>query len=123
MLDCVVRCPMAFFDTTPVGRIINRFSTDVTSLDMNLSEQLNQSSQMARAGQESRKPYGRWGEGRMGEVDQAPALPTVLNLITCLATLVVINPWLGLLLAPVAGVYWFIRPAPASSRQVRSYFV
>eukprot|EP00667_Euglena_gracilis_P000297 EG_transcript_297 len=79
MLDCVVRCPMAFFDTTPVGRIINRFSTDVTSLDMNLSEQLNQSSQM------------------------------VLNLITCLATLVVINPWLGLLLAPVAGVYWFIQ--------------
>jgi len=25
MLQCVLRSPMAFFDTTPVGRIINRY--------------------------------------------------------------------------------------------------
>ncbi len=36
MLDCVIRAPMSFFDTTPVGRILNRFSKDVMSVDMSL---------------------------------------------------------------------------------------
>lgn len=36
MVISVIRSPMVFFETTPVGRIINRFSSDVNELDENL---------------------------------------------------------------------------------------
>jgi len=34
----VLACPMAFFDTTPLGRILNRFSTDVQKLDVQIAQ-------------------------------------------------------------------------------------
>ncbi|KAK9467404.1 P-loop containing nucleoside triphosphate hydrolase protein [Lipomyces arxii] len=33
MAECVVRSPMSFFDTTPIGRVINRFTTDIYRVD------------------------------------------------------------------------------------------
>ncbi|XP_048236908.1 multidrug resistance-associated protein 1-like isoform X1 [Haliotis rufescens] len=36
MLSRVLRSPMSFFDTTPIGRIVNRFSRDVETVDNNL---------------------------------------------------------------------------------------
>eukprot|EP00041_Stephanoeca_diplocostata_P028197 m.790864 g.790864 ORF g.790864 m.790864 type:complete len:1581 (+) comp23327_c0_seq3:295-5037(+) len=33
MLDKVMRAPMSWFDTTPMGRIVNRFSQDVYTID------------------------------------------------------------------------------------------
>ncbi len=32
-LQQVLRCPMQFFDSTPVGRLVNRFSKDMESID------------------------------------------------------------------------------------------
>ena len=40
MTSAVLRAPMAFFDSTPVGRIVNRFSSDVAMVDQNLPPQL-----------------------------------------------------------------------------------
>ncbi|KAI1315141.1 hypothetical protein EDD11_001246 [Mortierella claussenii] len=36
LLDSILRLPMSFFDTTPLGRIVNRFSTDIFAIDNTL---------------------------------------------------------------------------------------
>lgn len=36
MLHRVLRCPMKFFDKTPTGRIISRFSKDIDTIDVML---------------------------------------------------------------------------------------
>lgn len=33
MLGALVHAPMSFFDTTPTGRIMNRFSKDINTMD------------------------------------------------------------------------------------------
>jgi len=38
LLSRVMRCPMAFFDTTPLGRIVNRFSKDIDIVDTNIPQ-------------------------------------------------------------------------------------
>ncbi|PIA19108.1 hypothetical protein COEREDRAFT_90472 [Coemansia reversa NRRL 1564] len=40
LLHTVLRAPIRFFDTTPVGRLINRFSKDMETIDQSLSSSL-----------------------------------------------------------------------------------
>ena len=41
MLQQIMSCPLSFFDTTPLGRIMNRFSTDISVCDSMLPESIN----------------------------------------------------------------------------------
>jgi ATP-binding cassette subfamily C (CFTR/MRP) protein 1 len=43
MLHGVMRAPLTFFDTTPIGRIISRFAKDVDVLDTSLPQQISDS--------------------------------------------------------------------------------
>ena len=42
LLKSVMGSPIAFFDVTPLGRILNRFSTDITTVDEELSQTISQ---------------------------------------------------------------------------------
>ena len=39
LVERVMRAPLAFFDTTPIGRIVSRFSKDIYSIDNDVLEQ------------------------------------------------------------------------------------
>ncbi|KAM7270310.1 hypothetical protein ACFE04_029524 [Oxalis oulophora] len=41
MLGCILRAPMLFFHTNPLGRIINRFAKDLGEIDRNVATSLN----------------------------------------------------------------------------------
>lgn len=38
LLENIVKCPMSFFDTVPLGRVLNRFSKDIDVLDFNIPQ-------------------------------------------------------------------------------------
>ncbi|CAK4170617.1 unnamed protein product [Aphanomyces euteiches] len=71
----ILRAPMSFFDTTPLGRIVNRLSKDIYTLDESLPANLG------------------W------------FLATAFNVLTPLCTIVYVTPGFTIVLIPLALIY------------------
>ncbi|CAJ1067622.1 canalicular multispecific organic anion transporter 1 [Xyrichtys novacula] len=90
LLNNILRVPMLFFDTTPIGRVVNRFAKDIFTVD----EAIPQS-------------FRSWLLCLLG------VLGTLF--VICLAT-----PFFTIIIIPLAVVYFFVqRFYVATSRQLR----
>jgi ATP-binding cassette subfamily C (CFTR/MRP) protein 10 len=128
LLQAVVGAPLEFFERTPSGRILNRFSTDVYAVDEQIPFQVRGRRDMRAA-----RAWSWWTRklqccswcwlptSRAPPRAQANIL--VATLFSLLGSLVVLGmslPWLLLLLAPLAVVYYRLqRYYRGASRDLR----
>ena len=85
MLASIFRAPMSFFDTTPVGRILNRFSADQSNVDETL-------------------PFS-WNA----------FLNILFQVFSTIIVIVIVTPYWGLVFIPCFAVYAYVqqvRPPP-----------
>jgi len=76
LLKSILRAPMSFFDTTPLGRILSRFSKDVYSVDLELS----------------------------GTIDFV--IFCALTIVVSLLSIIVVTPWFGVAVIPLGYIYF-----------------
>lgn len=76
LLATIMNAPQSFFDTTPLGRILSRFSKDIYSIDIELNEYMDFFLFMS------------------------------LNVIVSIGTIVFVTPWFGVALPPLGFVYF-----------------
>ncbi|KAJ4949341.1 hypothetical protein JOQ06_020856 [Pogonophryne albipinna] len=90
LLNNILRVPMVFYDTTPIGRVVNRFAKDIFTVD----EAIPQS-------------FRSW-------------LMCVLGVLGTLFVISLATPIFTIIIIPLALVYYFVqRFYVASSRQLR----
>ena len=78
-LSKILTAPTSFFDATPIGRIINRFSKDQDSIDNTMMESF-----------------------RMFVV-------TLFNTLSTFAVILVATPWFAAPLVPIFGLYYYVQ--------------
>ncbi|RLO01811.1 hypothetical protein DYB28_004237, partial [Aphanomyces astaci] len=78
MLHSVSEAPMSFFDTNPIGRVLNRFGDDITQVDMAIPLMF------------------------------APLLAETATAITKIVTTIVITQWMGLIVLPLVALYYLL---------------
>ncbi|OQR87169.1 ATP-binding Cassette (ABC) Superfamily [Thraustotheca clavata] len=76
LLTQVLRAPSSFFDTTPLGRIVNRLSKDVYAIDETIPQ--------------------TWGM----------LFGTIFSVFTTLCTVVYVTPWFATILIPLCMMYY-----------------
>lgn len=75
LLDSILRAPTSFFDTTPIGRILSRFSKDLYAIDVELADQFDF------------------------------FLFSTLQVVISLATIMFVTPWFGIAIVPLGFMY------------------
>ena len=78
LLTSVLRAPQSFFDTTPLGRILSRFSKDIYSIDLELSDYMDF------------------------------FLFCTLQVLTSVGTILYVTPWFGVAIIPLGFFYFRI---------------
>jgi ATP-binding cassette subfamily C (CFTR/MRP) protein 1 len=90
LLSSILRAPQSFFDTTPLGRIISRFSKDVYSVDLELGDSIEF------------------------------VLYCTLTVAISLLSIVVITPWFGVAIVPIGIIYYkYLQYYRAVSRETK----
>merc|ERR1719242_1530832 len=79
LLRRVLNVPMSFFDTTPIGRVISRFSKDINAIDDSLAESFKDS------------------------------LRSIFGMVCCLVVTVSVVPWLLIPMPPIYILYFFLQ--------------
>uniref|UniRef100_T1J4L0 ABC-type glutathione-S-conjugate transporter n=1 Tax=Strigamia maritima TaxID=126957 RepID=T1J4L0_STRMM len=79
MLNNILRCPLSFFETTPLGRILNRFSKDIDMVDGKLPNTMN------------------------------PLIRTFFNIIAIIVVVTMSTPLILSVILPVFIVYYFVQ--------------
>jgi ABC-type multidrug transport system fused ATPase/permease subunit len=75
LLKSILAAPMSFFDATPTGRILSRFSKDLYSIDLELTEYLDFFLSMG------------------------------VTVVVSLGTIIFVTPWFGIAVIPLAFIY------------------
>lgn len=78
LLDSILRAPQSFYDTTPLGRILSRFSKDLYSIDVELADYFDF------------------------------FLFCSLQVVTSLSTIMFVTPWFGVAIVPLGFLYFKI---------------
>jgi len=90
LLKSILRAPMSFFDTTPLGRILSRFSKDVYSVDLELGDSIDF------------------------------VIFCSLTIVISLLTIVVVTPWFGVAVIPLGFIYFqYLQYFRAVSRETK----
>uniref|UniRef100_A0A1I7UPW2 ABC-type glutathione-S-conjugate transporter n=1 Tax=Caenorhabditis tropicalis TaxID=1561998 RepID=A0A1I7UPW2_9PELO len=90
LLGNIMRSPMAFFDVTPIGRILNRLGKDIEAVDRTLPDVIRH------------------------------MVMTIFNVVSTLVVIVWATPWAGLAFAILSVIYFFVlRFYISTSRQLK----
>ncbi|CAJ1962705.1 unnamed protein product [Cylindrotheca closterium] len=90
LLKSILRAPMSFFDTTPMGRILSRFSKDVYSVDLELGDSIDF------------------------------VIFCTLTIVVSLVSIIVITPWFGVAVIPLGFIYFqYLQYFRAVSRETK----